>query len=303
MNPLIDEAAARACKHAMSFSEYREGSATAEYDALCAQADEIAAAQKEMVHPSHHQKIDRLLASYKHRMAENINARNRNGASCPSVMIAGPSNFPVGKKERQNARENTLMHEYDDIVGLLDKIRGVGTGGIQSGDVDALERLQEKLDSLRESHAEMIARNKHWRKHGTMAGYKGLSAEKAQEVDAKIMSGYSWERCPAPSYTLQSSNAEMKRLEGRIEDLRRAKEQPPEGWVFDGGRAECDTESMRLQLFFDEKPDEALRAELKSNGFRWAPSVGAWQRLLNNNALYAARRIKAIAPAGEALKE
>jgi len=291
MTSPIDESAARAAKHAISFSEYREGSATSEYNALCAQADEIAAAQKERVHPQYHEKIDRLLASYKHRMAENMNARNRNMASCPSVMIAGPSNFPVKKKERQNARENTLMHEYDDIAGLLNKIRAVGTGGIQSGDADALERLEEKLADLRESHAEMIARNKHWRKHGSMTGYKGLSVEKAQEVDAEIMKGYSWERCPAPAYALQSSNAEMKRLKDRIEELRRAKEQPPEGWSFDGGRAECDGEAMRLRLIFDEKPSEEMRTALKSSGFKWAPSVGAWQRLLNSNAIYAAKRI------------
>ena len=39
-------------------------------------------------------------------------------------------------------------------------------------------------------------------------------------------------------------------------------------------------EDNRLQVFFDGKPDADTRAELKSNGFRWAPSVGAWQRQL-----------------------
>ena len=34
-------------------------------------------------------------------------------------------------------------------------------------------------------------------------------------------------------------------------------------------------EDNRLQVFFDGKPDADTRAELKSNGFRWAPSVGA----------------------------
>ena len=47
MNQIIDEAAARTAKHAMSFSSYHEGSATSEYQALCAEADEIAATQKE----------------------------------------------------------------------------------------------------------------------------------------------------------------------------------------------------------------------------------------------------------------
>lgn len=52
----------------------------------------------------------------------------------------------------------------------------------------------------------------------------------------------------------------------------------------------------RLQVFFDGKPDEAARDELKANGFRWAPSVGAWQRQLNKNAYYAAGYISCIQP-------
>lgn len=43
---------------------------------------------------------------------------------------------------------------------------------------------------------------------------------------------------------------------------------------------------MRLQLFFEEKPEETTRKILKRNGFKWAPSQGAWQRQLTNNAKY-----------------
>lgn len=293
MPTIIDEAAARAAKRAMSFSDYSEGSATAEYNALCAEADAIAAAQKAKVHPQHHEKIDRLLVKYKGRMADNINARNRNAASCPSVMIAGASNFPAAKKNRQNARETTLMGEYDEISGLLERIRSVGTGGIQSGEADALERLRDKLDDLQDVHEEMIARNKHWQNHGTMAGYDDISAKDAQRLDAEILGGYSWERQPVPAYALQNSSAEIRRIKGRIDALTRVKERPPEDWSFDGGHAECDAGPMKLRLFFDAKPPEEIRTALKDNGFRWAPSEGAWQRMLNGNAIAAAKRIVA----------
>lgn len=52
----------------------------------------------------------------------------------------------------------------------------------------------------------------------------------------------------------------------------------------------------RLQIFFEEKPDGETRSALKSNGFRWAPSAGAWQRQLNDNAIYAAGRVACIRP-------
>ena len=60
------------------------------------------------------------------------------------------------------------------------------------------------------------------------------------------------------------------------------------GWEFDGGRVEANTADTRLQIFFDEKPDKEIREELEGNGFRYAPSAEAWQRQLNENAIYAA---------------
>lgn len=68
------------------------------------------------------------------------------------------------------------------------------------------------------------------------------------------------------------------------------------GWEFDGERVESNTADNRLQIFFDEKPDKEIREELKGNGFRYAPSTEAWQRQLNDNAIYAADCIKCIQP-------
>jgi len=40
----------------------------------------------------------------------------------------------------------------------------------------------------------------------------------------------------------------------------------------------------RLQMVFPAKPEPATIALLKSRGFKWAPSAGAWQRQLTDNA-------------------
>ena len=61
-------------------------------------------------------------------------------------------------------------------------------------------------------------------------------------------------------------------------------------------------EENRVQILFDGKPDAVIRSELKHAGFRWAPSQGAWQRMLNHDGIYAAKTItgKWMAPAEQA---
>ena len=83
-------------------------------------------------------------------------------------------------------------------------------------------------------------------------------------------------------------------MKERIASLTRQKEVGYTGWDFDGGRVEVNKEGNRLQIFFHDKPDKETRAALKSNGFRWSPSVGAWQRQLNDNAIYAEDRLEPI---------
>ena len=98
----INEGAARRAKEMNSFSDYKEGSATAEYRAMVDKAAAIAEKQKSRVDPMYHEKIDHLLDTYARKLAENMNQGFAIDARVPSVMIAGPANFPVGKKEKQN---------------------------------------------------------------------------------------------------------------------------------------------------------------------------------------------------------
>ena len=53
-----------------------------------------------------------------------------------------------------------------------------------------------------------------------------------------------------------------------------------------GGKIIFNYEIDRLQIEFDEKPSYSLISELKKHGFKWAPSIGVWQRQLTNNAIY-----------------
>ena len=50
-------------------------------------------------------------------------------------------------------------------------------------------------------------------------------------------------------------------------------------------------EDNRLQLFFDGKPDEAIRNILKSNAYKWSGRNGCWQRQLTDNARHSIKRV------------
>lgn len=50
-------------------------------------------------------------------------------------------------------------------------------------------------------------------------------------------------------------------------------------------------ELNRLQLVFQNKPDDSIREILKKNGFRWSPKNKVWQRQLTDNALRSTKLI------------
>ena len=292
----INEGAARRAKEMNSFSDYKPGSATAEYRHYVDNAFEIAQAQKKRVDPMYHEKIDSLLDTYARKLAANMNHSFAIDARVPSILIAGGSNFPVRQKEKQNAARDSNMQEWQYIQGLLDKIRSTGMGGIRQDDPQAIPKLQKKLDGLVKAQETMKAVNAYYRKHGTLDGCPYLSPENLENLKADMASSWHYEKKPFQSWELSNNNAEIHRVRQRIESLTRAKETVYVGWEFDGGHVEANREQSRLQVFFEDKPDADARQQLKEHGFRWAPSIGAWQRLLNGNAYYAADRIPSIQP-------
>ena len=164
-------------------------------------------------------------------------------------------------------------------------------------DPQAAAKLEAKLVKLESAQETMKAVNAYFRKNKTLEGCPSLTPEQITKLQQEMAQSWHLDKSrPYPAYMLSNNNAEIRRIRGRIEQVRRHEETNFAGWEFDGGRVEANKADNRLQVFFDGKPDEAARDELKANGFRWAPSVGAWQRQLNKNAYYAAGYISCIQP-------
>lgn len=285
----INENLARASHNMRSMSTYPDGYATREYRASVDKAAALVEEKKQKVSPYYHEKLDALLDSYARRLAQWTDDHNRNGASCPSVLVCGAGNFPVRKKQKQNAREDSLWREYEEIEAILNKIKAVGTGPIDLADPHARELLTDQLNKEQDLLEYCKGANAYYRKHKTLRGYSNMSdaaADALTSPDAFSMSLY---RKPYGDFELTSIRGKIKRIQTRLDELNKAQAAAASGPVedqHDGYTYRENNEIMRVQFIFPGKPDDETRAMLKENGFRWAPSQGAWQRQLTANAKY-----------------
>lgn len=285
----INESSARTAHNMMSMRDYTEGSTTAGYRSAVDKAYDLAdrVAKKK---PEEAERAYRLAERYSKKMAEYYNKESSIGMMCPSVMISGAGNFPVKKKERQVAAWQKNHEFYQYVQGILEKIENIlyGREIIKSDDERAVEKLEEKLEDLKETQERMKAANKAIRMKDTEAGddalrEMGYSEEAIKQLREPDYCG----RLGYPGYLLTNNNANIHRVEERLNRLKAVKEKGSSEQEFGTFKVVENTEAMRYQIIFDGKPDAEVRTLLKSNGFKWAPSQGAWQRQITTNGKYA----------------
>ncbi|MBD3176325.1 MAG: DUF3560 domain-containing protein [Armatimonadia bacterium] len=165
---------------------------------------------------------------------------------------------------------------------------------ISSDDPEAIQKLEARLEATKTEHERQKEVNALLRK----LKKEPQEAQVVALVEMGCPEGQAW-TLTTPDFMgrigftfLANSRARIKRIEERIEELRAAEEsaETVERTIGDAEVVE-NVDENRLQIFFPGKPPEETRRALRQNGFRWAPSVGAWQRQLNNAARYAAEYV------------
>lgn len=229
---IINEENARIAKQLSSFSDYVEGSATASYNAQCAEAAAILEKVKaKCATDEQRERAEYLYNRYCSVLADAINRDNEIGTLCPSVLICGPANFPVRKKEKQVAAWGKNMENFRKADHYLDMLKRAHTLAVKSDDPEVLDYLRAKLDQLQTAHQTMKDANAYYRKHKTLDGCPGITAKTRDwlENGHAFASGspLSVYGCPFPAYELQSSNASIKRAKDRIAKLEAAKAAQP----------------------------------------------------------------------------
>jgi hypothetical protein len=292
----INEKGAKQAKEMSSFSDYIVGSQTAEYKKQVDSCYDLAdkAAERK---PEEAERIYCLSEKYSKKLAEYYNQEISISIRCPSVMITGSPNFPVRKKEKQIAAWETNYKRYKEIQKIPEKIKSIMYGSeiIKSGDANAIEKLEQKLASLEKLQENMKQINAYYRKHKTLDGCDVLEPEQIEKLKESMASSWRMEPKPFESFALTNNNACINSTKKRLEALKKTKARENTETVIESKEMPFkvveNTDLMRLQILFDEKPGEQTRNILKSNGFKWAPSQSAWQRQLTNNAIYSAKKV------------
>jgi hypothetical protein len=196
--------------------------------------------------------------------------------------------------EHRDRRYRAKIHRKMDMgCALADAAKrvaaraaAVGTGGISSDDPAAVRKLREQLAQLERRQEHMKTVNRLFRL-GDAAGLAAIGLD-LERLRAKVATQYSWERAPFVPFELSNLGANIRRIKARIVQL---EAKPPEDLpaeTIDCGayKVRKNFELNRVQILFPGKPAERVRDALKALGFRWSPSEGAWQRMLNASIVH-----------------
>ena len=166
-------------------------------------------------------------------------------------------------RERRGWEEHKKAKHYAEKAERIKK--NLETNAvISSDDPDAVEKLKAKVVRLEKERTKYKEYNKKARKEGTDQ---------------------------LPGYVLSNLGGNIRSVKERIKRLEDRQEMKDSEKEINGVRIVQDTDDNRVRLFFPGKPTANVRSLLKSNGFRWSPNAGAWQRMLNGSGIWAAERV------------
>lgn len=225
---------------------------------------------------------------YKRLFGSWLSAKSR----CASSMITGPANFNVRRAEKANRSEENHYKVFQEWrirakKAITRKAKPVKTF------LSEIDRYKAELESMKANHEKMKEGNK-----------RILQARKTGEDITQYLTDVFGIRPHMIEWTLKfgfglaNNSANMRRVEQRIKDMEakesRANTIGQKEFLFDGVKVIYNHEADRIQIQHDTKPAQEVIYSLKSNGFRWSPSAGVWQRQLNSNGIWAAERVLKI---------
>ena len=236
--------------------------------------------------------------SYKSRLSSLFASKSR----CANAMVTGPAKFNFRQNEK---RENTYWNKYEEFNQWRERFLAAMKRARE--EARPVEEKQEEAVRLLLKDLEQKAETIHELDTGKLRGYNralfvgsiyNKVATYASHGEVEIVQravDFITEfnsKVKKPVVTARNRFFQLPEIAARMrEKLHARKNEGNKEAAFEGGKVVWNHEADRLQILFDNIPDDAMRGSLKSSGFRWSPKYKAWQRQLTLNAVHAARRV------------
>lgn len=165
---------------------------------------------------------------------------------------------------------------------------------IFSNDPAAGEKLEAKIERLEKQQELMKAANKAILKgNDETLRDLGFTDERIAQLKAPGQCGGQG----FPSFRITNNGANIRRLKERLACVTTAQATPETQIEGSNARFEDCPSENRVRLFFPGKPSEEVRSRLKSVGFRWSPTIGAWQAYRHHGTIEQAKKEAGIVAA------
>lgn len=260
-------------------------------------ADLLKLAQNETQQNLLDDEIKKYKDNYLRRYSSYLSALSRTA----SAMITGPAKFPT---ERNRKRLETAQRRYEEFSDwriktmesirkkLLDARTPEEKMNAAWAEIEAmLSRSLKNLDDI-DFHGAPYARELFV---SNLAGRLQRMAQNGEVIHVRMALEFirtAQENRKKPYFTARHSVWKL------VEVAQKADAEQFETQTIletDDFSIIADAEDDRVRIFFKYRPDEKLRARLKGSGWKWSPSVGAWQRKLTQNAIASAKEIMRLA--------
>jgi hypothetical protein len=219
---------------------------------------------------------------------------------------------------REQKKMDTERNRYEDFKKLVARVMkdasDVAASAVVAARGGPKAVADQELDALLAEQARMkeankIARSTKLTPEEKIAklGELGIRPTLAREL---VSPPYAYMKQGYQSYSMTSINEKIKRRKAKIEEeaAREAKAvqatagELPTEWKFDGTKGDIpvsgtvyyDYDDDRLRIVFDERLTREDFQAMKSRGFRWARTYGAFSRHLRESGVYAARAVTGL---------
>ena len=244
------------------------------------------------------EKQEEYIAAYKQKFSALLGSLS----NCASTMITGTANFNHKRNEKANRSYENRYSDFQEwrnrFISIMQRMRKAARPEEEKQEEAWNRLIRDIAGSAKTIHEIDTGKARGYNRALFVSSILSKVSTFANHGEVEIVqravnfiTEYNFS-VKKPVITARNKFFQLPEIAQRIrEKLQVVKEQESKEMKFEGGTLVWNYEEDRLQILFDEIPEERKRKELKSSGFHWSPRNKTWQRQLTSNAIYAAKRV------------